>query len=137
MADNASFDTSELTELGNQIKAARARMQPEINSALRLSGEQVAARARRNLRTRGRYTKHYPRSITSTFVANSPTGMAARPYVEIGPEVGRNQGALGSILEHGSATSPPFPHLIPAAREQEPILQGVLARIALRSIAGR
>lgn len=125
----ATFDMTEMDELRQSLLGAPGRMEPEVQSALRLSGRRVQRRSRQLLTTRGRYTRHYRRSITSTHLPHERA-------VEIGPEVGRKQGALGSVLEHGSATSPPYPHLIPAAREQEQVLEGALVRIASRSLYG-
>lgn len=71
-----------------------------------------------------RHAKHYGKSITYDIFND---GMSA----EIGPQVGKKQAFLGKILEHGTSTSAPHPHLFPAAdEEQEQIEEGVMKAVA-------
>jgi hypothetical protein len=55
---------------------------------------------------------------------------------EIGPEVGRTQAFLGKILEFGTATSRPHPHLIPALLAEQPRLTEQIAALAAEVLAG-
>lgn len=86
------------------------------------------ARARRI----GRHARRYPYSIGYDL----RQGLRG-PVAEIGPEVGRGQGSLGSILENGSPTSPPHPHMLPAGQAEAPRFERALEDLAVRLLEGR
>lgn len=61
------------------------------------------------------YLPHYPKSISYD---TSVEGTVIRG--EIGPEIGRAlQAGLGTILEQGTLTSAPIPHMSPALDAEE------------------
>ncbi|WBB73236.1 hypothetical protein O7602_26710 [Micromonospora sp. WMMD1128] len=55
---------------------------------------------------------------------------------EIGPEVGKGQGSLGDILENGSPTSAPHPHMLPAGQAEAPRFERALEDLAVRLLEG-
>lgn len=128
---NIEFDMSEVNELAQNLLASNSLVRNHVSAAMARSGKDAAKDAQKLLRgqARGRYTKHYPRSITSNAVAGS-RGLV----VEFGPEAGRRQFWLGRKLEYGTVNNDPLPHLNPAAEKQAKVIQGVLARTVYRAL---
>lgn len=52
--------------------------------------------------------------------------------IEVGPDKGRRQGALGNILEYGTSKNAPRPHLGPALVAEEPRLVAEYEKLADR-----
>ncbi|MBX6358155.1 MAG: hypothetical protein IRZ05_20190 [Micromonosporaceae bacterium] len=74
----------------------------------------------------------YPRSI------GYDIGWDLRgPVAEIGPDKNKRQGALGNILEFGSPTSAPHPHIRPALDEELPRYEKAMEDLAARLLEGR
>jgi hypothetical protein len=48
----------------------------------------------------------------------------------IGPDKDRPQGALGNLLEYGSANNPPITHLGPALDREGPRFEDAIAKVA-------
>jgi HK97 gp10 family phage protein len=69
----------------------------------------------------------YPRSIG--YDIGYQIGAVA---AQIGPDKNRRQGALGNILEYGTANNPPRPHLAPALRAEEPRYTSALEALAAK-----
>lgn len=67
----------------------------------------------------------YPASITYD-TALKRGGWEA----EIGPDKNRPQGALGNLLEYGSANNPPLTHLGPALDREGPRFEKAIADLA-------
>lgn len=83
-------------------------------------------------RAAGRHARKYPYSIGYDLYQ----GLRG-PTAEIGPEVGRGQGSLGGILENGSPTSPPHPHMRPAGEREAPRFERAMNDLAARLLEGR
>jgi len=79
-----------------------------------------------------RHAPAYPRSITYD-VWRDLRG----PLAEIGPDKNKRQGALGNILEFGSPTSAPHPHMRPATEEELPRYEKAMEDLAARLLEGR
>lgn len=126
----ATFDMSEVIAMANILLSTEGPIRAEGREVLKNGAGKTRERAWNHLKTRRRYTEHYPSAITYDFVGN---GLA----VEIGPEIGRTQAFLGKILEHGTSTSPPFPHLVPAAEEEAPVVAAFVEDIAVDALIGR
>lgn len=126
---NVTVDTSELDQWADDIRASQAQLKDETNAILRRAGKGAVRDSKAWVNTAGRYTKHYRRAITLTEI---PRELA----VEYGPERGRKQAFLGKILEFGTDTNPPHPHLIPAGEAAMPVIEGAVARAVLRSLRG-
>ncbi|WP_346536948.1 hypothetical protein [Micromonospora sp. DPT] len=80
----------------------------------------------------GRHVRRYPYSIGYDL----HQGLRG-PVAEIGPEVGRGQGSLGGVLENGSPTSPPHPHMLPAGQAEAPRFAKALEDLAVKLLEGR
>ncbi len=75
----------------------------------------------------GPHVPYYSKSI------NYDTGEEGQlAWAEIGPDKHKRQGALGNLLEYGSATSPPHPHLGPAGEEEEPKFAAQMDKLAAK-----
>ena len=128
MVDNVSVDTSEVAALVNDFIRSSKEMRAEARVITGRTAQQAARKARAGARgtLRGIYTKHYPGSITHEQINDLTAAF--------GPQYGRRQAFLGKILEYGTINNSPRPHLIPAAEEQIPVMEGALARAALRRL---
>jgi hypothetical protein len=107
------IETKELTELALSI----ARIDPEISKQLGDVVQAAGIRLRneaRELAPSGGHAKGYRGKITTKFKPSVRT-----PSVEVGPILG-GIGSLGGILEFGSPTSGPHPHLHPAFDHEVP-----------------
>jgi hypothetical protein len=72
------------------------------------------------------HARAYPASITYD-VTSTPTGGTS---AEIGPDKDKRQGALGNLIEFGSANNSPIPHLGPALEHEIPNLEFWLTDLA-------
>jgi hypothetical protein len=107
-------DASELLAFARHVETAVDRAEPQY--------EQITERAALNVKrgaqdrvqalTRGRYLKHYPRSITYDML--SPL------EAEIGPDPAKLQGGMGPGVEFGSKNTAPKPHLHLAFEDEMP-----------------
>jgi len=125
------FDMSEVNALAEELVQSDAKVREE--------GKRVVKRGAMNVKRSARnaivgsagmgHPKWYPTSIDFDL---DDSGLAA----EIGPREGvGKQGFLGKILEYGTATSPPHPHMNPAADEEEPRMQDAVARMVKRALS--
>lgn len=82
-----------------------------VQDALERGGKWVVYEARDRLRAqiRGRYLKHYGRSISS-----ETERTAGSVTMIVGPETEKLQGGMGPGVEFGSVNTPPHPHLFSA-----------------------
>lgn len=80
----------------------------------------------------GQHVRAYPSSIGYDLYQ----GLRG-PTAEIGPEVGRGQGSLGDILESGSPTSAPHPHMLPAGEAEAPRFEKAMNDLAARLLEER
>jgi hypothetical protein len=78
----------------------------------------------------GRHARLYPASIGYD-VTQEPDGASA----EIGPDKGRPQGALGNLLEFGSANNPPHNDGGRALDAEEPRMVAAVEAVATRLVA--
>ena len=92
----------------------------------------VTAVAARNTRDEARsfisglkHAPHYPRSITYDVSVEGSQIVGV-----VGPDKGLTQGALGNLLEYGSANNPPLAHIGPAFDREVPNWLGHLGRLA-------
>lgn len=89
---------------------------------------------RRQLSGRRSHLRRYPYSIGYD-VFQGLRGVTA----EIGPDKDkkRMQGPFGAIVEFGSRTSAPMPHMRPAAERELPKFQAALEDLAAKLLEGR
>lgn len=104
------FDSTGLQRLTADLLGS-ARVAVEAVEITEHAAQHVEDRAR-SLAPKGPSLPYYAETITHEVHVNGATIVG-----EIGPESG-GQGSLGHILEDGTATSPPHPHLGPAIDEE-------------------
>lgn len=127
----ARFDDSEVTGLFRVIVKAEAGAQSDVAAIVKRGAQNIKDDARRRA-PQGGHARRYPSSITyDTY--QSLTGPAA----DVGPDKGKPQGPLGNILEFGSPTSGPHPHMRPAAEAELPKFGKQLEDLAVRALEGR
>lgn len=131
---SGGFDMREVRALAADLLASEGPVREGARKSIKVGATHTKTDAQRAIRAvtgrNGGHAKHYPRSIDYDILDD---GLAA----EIGPSIGKKQAFLGKILEYGTATSPPHPHLIPAAEsEQERIAQGLSEAVA-KALRGR
>lgn len=99
---------SELADLARDLDNAGNISAEQTRDVVDDIATKVEQTARKTMTGRG-HLPHYPKSIThDTYLI--PTATIA----DIGPDKSKRQGSLGHILEYGSPTSPPIPHMGPA-----------------------
>lgn len=124
------FDMSEVNALAEELVKSDAKVREEGRRVVKRGAMNVKRSARNSIvGSAGMgHPKRYPASIDFDL---DDSGLAA----EIGPRLGKKQAFLGKILEYGSATSPPHPHMNPAADEEEPRMQDAVARMVKRALS--
>lgn len=122
MADAVSLNTDAVKALADEMNGVAGRLKPAMRAVAAKGALNIknAARASILAQTTRKYVKQYPNSITYDVTQSSGSFVS----VEIGPDKSKPQGALGNLLEFGTPTKPPLPHLVPAwEAEQEPFAQ--------------
>lgn len=74
---------------------------------------------------------HYPRSI-----GYDVDRQGAVTEAIVGPDTDKRQGSLGHLVELGSPTSAPHPHMYPAADAEEPRFTKAMEDLAVELIEG-
>jgi hypothetical protein len=116
-------DATEVKLLGNNLLSVYELLTAPLGKAVQDSGKRLQADARSRARAIGGHSRGYPNKITSTFTPGRS------PSVEVGPILG-GMGSLGGILEFGSPTSGPHPHLHPAFDEEVPKFDEAVVQVA-------
>lgn len=117
-------DISGLTELVADLTAAPGKAQRQVDGVVRKGAVNVKNDAQR-LISGLRHAPMYPASIG--FDAKWERGA----YVaEIGPDKDKPQGALGNLLEYGSANNAPLAHLGPALDIEGPKFEKAMSDLA-------
>lgn len=120
------IDTTDLGLFEVQLKNADENTLPEARKVVAKGSLNIKTDARR-MAPKGPHTPHYPNSITYE------TGITRTTVAsEIGPEHGRRQAELGFIFELGLPTTPPQPHMSPAADLEEPKFYRAMEDLAAR-----
>ena len=129
---SARFDMSEV----RRLEAHLARVVPRARRDARAVVRRGAVNIKRDWRAnaRGSAPKHapyYPQSISFDVNPYGPNVTLAI----IGPDKGGPQGALGNLLEYGSAKNPPHRDGGRALDVEEPRFEAQMALIADRGLA--
>lgn len=107
------LDFSEFDEFTARFEKLPAETVKNVRTAVEVSARAVKDDARSRASKIGGHARHYPRSIHYTMLGSKDAITA-----EIGPEdMGGRQGPLGPLLEDGTPTSAPHPHLKPALQD--------------------
>lgn len=124
---SASFDASEVASFGRGLYRKSALATTAARVVVKASAEKVKRDAQQrakgsNWAAAGRLPS-YASSIDVDLV-----GIQA----EIGPTVGGPQWGLGDLLEYGTRTTAPQPHMKPALDAEAPNLEKLLLGVAVR-----
>jgi len=124
----ATVDASEVYRYAAHIGSVMDRVEPEAAKVVERAALNVKRAAQQAMRghVRGRYLKHYGRSITYDML--EPT------VAEIGPDSAMPQGGMGRGVEFGSAHTPPMPHLIRSGEDEMPNLEKWIDQVVARGL---
>lgn len=117
-------DITGLNELVADLTEAPRRVQRKVDAVVRKGAVNVKNDAARLISGLA-HAPLYPASIT--FDAKWKRGAYE---AEIGPDKTRPQGALGNLLEYGSANNAPLTHLGPALDLEGPRFEKAIADLA-------
>lgn len=117
------MDASGLDKLVADLGMQPMRVEAATRSVVQ-RGAMNVKRDAQNLISGLAHAPHYPRSITYD---TRWTGRGSE--AEIGPDKNRRQGALGNILEYGTAKNAPLAHLGPALDLEGPRFEQNLAEL--------
>lgn len=129
---DAKADVSQVREFAAQLNEALAAAPDEVARVVYRGAFNIQKDARDRAKLIGPHVRRYPSAITFETARHG-----AETAAEIGPETDRGQGALGGILENGSPTSPPHPHMLPAGQAEAPRFEKALEDLAVRLVEGR
>lgn len=129
---DARTDVGEVKAFAIELNAALSAAPDEVAKVVARGAFNVQKDARERAKRIGRHVRRYPGTITFDMARHG-----AETAAEIGPDTDRGQGALGGILENGSPTSPPHPHMLPAGEAEAPRFEKALEDLAVRLVEGR
>lgn len=115
------LDASELHKLSGEFATADRRAQLAAVKAVTAGTKAIEVGARRRVQGLA-HAPAYPSSITSEV-------HIGHDYIEgeVGPDKDRAQGALGNLIEYGSANNAPIEHLGPELMLAAPFVERDLA----------
>lgn len=113
-----------LREWEVQLTRAESRSVDEVAKVVRRGAVNIKQDARRRTTGLG-HAPFYPASI-----GFDEYTLPGEVRATIGPDKGMQQGALGNILEYGTANNPPIPHFVPAAQAEGPRFERALGDLA-------
>jgi HK97 gp10 family phage protein len=117
-----------LTALITDLTAAPEKLRAGVRATVEKAALNVKNDAKETVTrdTPKGYARAYPASITYDVEQTATGGTSA----EIGPDKDKRQGALGNLIEFGSANNSPIPHLGPALEHETPNLEFWLSEVA-------
>lgn len=122
------IDFTEVDEFADHLRQAGRDALDEGEKIVSKGGLNVKTRAR-ELAPRGPHTPYYRDSIRYD-MKRDLTSVSA----EVGADDARRQYGLSNILEYGTADTPPHPHFLPAADEEEPRFYSAAEDLAARVV---
>ncbi|WP_432051128.1 HK97 gp10 family phage protein [Verrucosispora sp. NA02020] len=118
-------------ELVADLASAAANAPDEAAKVVKRGAENVKKDAQRRV-TGLKRLPHYPRAIGYDVVRRGTVAEAT-----VGPDTRKRQGSLGHLVELGSPTSAPHPHMGPAGDAEEPKFTKAMEDLAVRLVEGR
>lgn len=109
-----------------QLDRAQSQALPQAEMVLSKGALQIKTSAARRISGHA-HSPAYPASIGYDLY-HLPGSARAR----IGPDKGKRQGALGNILEYGTAKNAPLPHLGPSLTEEAPKFERALGDLGAK-----
>lgn len=122
------FDTTELDRWTDVLARGPVMARTRGRAIVTKGAVNIKTEARANA-PHGPHTPHYRNSITFD-ITETPVEIMA----EIGPEMGRRQWGLGSLIEYGSQHNLPHPHHEPALDHEEPRFIAACEKVAAEAI---
>lgn len=110
-----------------QLDKAASKMPGEAAKVVNRGALQIKKGARERV-TGFAHLPRYPYTITY-----DPYLSLRGPGAEIGPEH-RGQGMLAAIIEYGSPTSAPIPHMLPAVEDELPKFEQAMRDLAVKAL---
>lgn len=123
----AEFDVSEVLEFASNIYGALPLLRREIPKVIKRGAQNIKTDSQKLYRAQaGKHGRghawRYPATIGYDITRGKSEATAT-----IGPDKNRLQGALGNLLEYGSAKNAAMPHLGPALKSEAPRTEKALA----------
>lgn len=126
--DRIGFDGSELAYIATSIDKASAVAAAETAEVVSKGALNIKTDAARRI-TGLKHARRYPASIDYDLYV---TGRGA--IADVGANKDKPQGALGNLLEYGSPTSAPHPHIRPAADAEMPKFEAAMDALAVKAL---
>lgn len=131
MAQSTRIESGDVTDLVQLLAKAPAVVTVEARGIVKRGAQNIKTDAQRRI-GRPKHAPAYPRAISYDTHES-----ATKSWAEIGPDKNKRQGALGNILEFGSPTSAPHPHMAPAAEAELPAFERFLEAAAAKAAGER
>ncbi|MEU5442765.1 hypothetical protein [Streptomyces griseofuscus] len=126
------FDMSDVRRLEQYLARSIPRVRRDARQVTMKGAMNIKKDWRKNARqSSGRHAPAYPNSVGFDFGAYGPDIFMAI----IGPDKGSPQGALGNLLEYGSAKNPPHRDGGRALDAETPRFEAQIALLADRGLA--
>lgn len=123
-----TVDASDAKRLTASFDAATRELPADTRKVVARGAWNIKRDAQRAVTGRP-HLPHYPQAITYDTEQTGDTVTA-----EIGPDKTRRQGPLGNILEYGSPSRAPIPHLGPALQNEQPRFEKALEDAAAKTL---
>lgn len=137
MSDRAVWDAAQLRQLETDLATVGHQAHDQARAIVTKAAVNVKKDWRENAKhSAGKHAPAYPYSITF----DEPKTAGGQISIEVGPDKAKRQGALGNLIEFGSANNPPHNDGGRALDAEEPRLASFAEKLAadlLRRSAGR
>ncbi|MEU3112666.1 hypothetical protein ABZ652_01130 [Micromonospora chalcea] len=117
-------------ELAADLHSAATNAPDEAEKVVKKGALNVKRDAANRVKGLG-HLPHYHRAIGYDTTRRGPVTEAV-----VGPDTNKRQGSLGHLVELGSPTSAPHPHMLPAADAEEPRFAKAMEDLGVRLIEG-
>ncbi|HWU21554.1 MAG TPA: hypothetical protein VN088_08515 [Nocardioides sp.] len=123
----------DLRSLAHDLSEAPRRAQRDAVAVVEHAALNVKNGWRDNAKqSSGKYAPSYPASIS--YDLSLTAAVIGRIEAEVGPDKSKRQGALGNLLEFGSANNPPHNDGGRALRDEAPKFEAELAKVTLDAL---
>lgn len=123
-----TVDSSDVKRLAATFDEAVRELPAETRKVVARGAYNIKRDAQRAV-TGHPHLPHYPQAITYGTEQAGDTVTA-----EIGPDKTKRQGPLGNVLEYGSPSRAPIPHLGPALQAEQPRFEKALEEAAGKTL---
>jgi hypothetical protein len=131
MTKSVRIESGDVTDLVQLLAQAPAVMVGEARAIVKRGAQNIKTDAQRRIGQ----PKHAP--AYSRAISYETGESATKAWAEIGPDKNKRQGPLGNILEFGSPTSAPHPHMAPAAEAELPKFERFMQAAAAKAAGER